>query len=390
MADPQSPNPTSNDAPSNASSLPNLRSLQDIIDVLPAGVLILDAESRILAKNRITDQVAGISLSEDGGPIDAAGIYDLQRIRHLDGSPYRAGELATHRALLGEVVLCERFMLSATTEGPARVLLANTVPLHDPAGNIEGTVAVFQDITPILDAEHIRRALLADAGHDLQNLLTGILGLSQILKLQIVGDAVQDRSAVVDALDSIGRLARRLSDHVHSYIDIANNPPDHVISLQRSPVNLIALARRVAEEYRLQTTLHEIHVVTPEADMSGLFDENRLHSAVANLVGNAIKYYPQGGDITISLTKMVKEAAPWVRLAVSDAGMGIPAIELSHVFERHYRASNVASVIPGTGLGLHAVQRIVTMHGGTVDIQSVEGQGTTTTIQLPVAQITAT
>jgi signal transduction histidine kinase len=101
---------------------------------------------------------------------------------------------------------------------------------------------------------------------------------------------------------------------------------------------------------------------------------------VANLLANAIKYSPSGGDVLIS----VDVEDRWAVLAVRDDGMGIPASDLPHVFERFHRGSNVAR-LSGTGLGLAGAKDIVEQHGGTISVMSTEGRGTTVVVRLPLA-----
>jgi signal transduction histidine kinase len=339
----------------------------------------------IVAANKTAGQIAGLSFSTAAPPGGPPSIYDLSKIRHLDGTPYQANELAPQRALRGEEVLGEQFSLSQIPNGPTRVLLASTAPIRDQAGNIEGAVSVLQDLTLLKSFEQERQEILSGASHDLQNLVTSIIGVGQLLKLQIADSNARNWNATSEGLDTIINTTRRLSSQVDMLMDIARNPADRPFTLQRSPVDLVALAMRVADEFR-PTTQHTIQVVATDAAITGMFDEHNLHSALANLVGNAIKFSPRGGAITITL-KQQDGGNDQVSIAVSDLGLGIPADELTHVFERHYRASNVAGTIPGTGLGLTGVQRTITMHGGDIGIESTAGAGTTVTLRLPLIPV---
>jgi PAS domain S-box-containing protein len=384
VSDSQIADPATDIPPAATSLLLRLRDLGDLLDSVPAGILVLDRASKIVVKNKTADHIAGLSLAgalSDGG---LTSIYDQHRIRHLDGTPYQADELAPQRALRGEEVLCEQFSLSQLPNGPRRIVLASTAPLRDKDGTIEGTLSVFHDITSLKSVEQERQELLSGAAHDLQNLVTGIIGISQILKIQITNASEQDWSATLELLDTIVSSARRLSTQVNILMDIARNPADRPFALERSPVDLVTLAMRVAEEHRAITTQHAIQVIAGESEITGMFDEHNLHSALANLVGNAIKFSPRGGDITISIKRLLDHGNNQASIAVADTGLGIPTVELPHVFERHYRASNVASSIPGTGLGLTGVQRVVAVHGGALEIDSAEGSGTTVTMRLPI------
>jgi signal transduction histidine kinase len=113
--------------------------------------------------------------------------------------------------------------------------------------------------------------------------------------------------------------------------------------------------------------------------MVGYWDAAQLERTVDNLVANAIKYSPQGGDITISLRRKDNHAV----LTVQDHGIGIPSHDREHVFDRLYRAQNARS-IAGTGMGLATVKQIVDRHQGEISLASSEGQGTTVEIRLPL------
>jgi two-component system OmpR family sensor kinase len=111
-------------------------------------------------------------------------------------------------------------------------------------------------------------------------------------------------------------------------------------------------------------------------------DRDRLKQVLLNLVGNAIQYTPQGGDVFLSLGKVAEQA----RLIIRDTGPGIPAEDLPHIFERFYRAekSRTRGKTTGFGLGLSIAHWIVDKHGGRIEVDSKEGQGTTFCIWLPL------
>ena len=103
---------------------------------------------------------------------------------------------------------------------------------------------------------------------------------------------------------------------------------------------------------------------------------------IANLLSNAIKYSPDGGEVTLAVRR--DAAGDRAVLEVRDRGLGIPAADLPRVFERFRRGSNVVGRIPGTGIGLAGARQVVEQHGGAIAVDSVEGAGTTVTIQLPI------
>src|SRR5262249_14012287 len=121
------------------------------------------------------------------------------------------------------------------------------------------------------------------------------------------------------------------------------------------------------------------------ARLIGSWDAVRLERVLTNLVGNAIKYSPDGGPVAIELASEVDEQARgWAVIRVRDQGVGIPALDRPHVFERFRRGANVERHIAGTGIGLFGSRQIVEQHGGTISVESEEGVGSTFTVRLPL------
>ena len=110
-----------------------------------------------------------------------------------------------------------------------------------------------------------------------------------------------------------------------------------------------------------------------------------MRRVLDNLLANAIKYSPGGGRIDVALRREARADGAWAVLTVRDEGVGIPAADVAHVFERFRRGSNVTRQFAGTGIGLSGARRIVEQHGGTIEVVSEEGKGSTFTIALPLA-----
>jgi signal transduction histidine kinase len=152
--------------------------------------------------------------------------------------------------------------------------------------------------------------------------------------------------------------------------------------LEVGAVDLRALVGRMVEELWPPTTRHQLELHLPAEPLVLKGDALRLEQVVANLVQNALKYSPGGGVVTI----VVEQQAAGVALTVSDQGIGIPAEALPRLFTPYYRAPNTAAAqIAGLGIGLFVVREIVERHGGAISVASVEGQGSTFTVRLPLS-----
>jgi signal transduction histidine kinase len=121
-------------------------------------------------------------------------------------------------------------------------------------------------------------------------------------------------------------------------------------------------------------------VSTTLTQLVGVLDAVRLARVLDNLLDNAVKYSPRGGTVEVTIAREDGLAV----LSVADHGEGIPAADLPHIFERYRRGRNVEGRIPGTGIGLAGVQRIVELHDGTISVDSQVGGGTTFTLRLPL------
>jgi len=155
------------------------------------------------------------------------------------------------------------------------------------------------------------------------------------------------------------------------------------LALRPHPADLVGLVRRVIDHQRAIAE----RPIRVEADGSAVVcdvDAERIERVIGNLVSNAIKYSPKGEGVVVRLTRDWGADRAWAILTVEDRGVGIPAEDLPHVFERFYRADNVGAV-QGTGIGLASVREIVEQHGGTVVATSTQGHGTTITVRLPVS-----
>lgn len=159
------------------------------------------------------------------------------------------------------------------------------------------------------------------------------------------------------------------------------------LSIERAPVDLGALVRRVIAETQPTAELHRLVSRLPEDRLVIIGDELRLEQVIQNLISNAVKYSPHGGPVTVQLEQ--RDWYAWV--SVTDQGIGIPRASLARLFQRFYRAENADQRrISGMGIGLYVVKEIVDLHGGTVGVTSTEGEGSTFTVCLPLLEETLT
>ena len=233
-------------------------------------------------------------------------------------------------------------------------------------------------------AVQLRDQFLSIAAHELKTPVTALLGYSQLLQRRMNREPTanaRDRRAV----QVLAEQTERLGALVASLLDVSRLELGQ-FTLDRQPVDLCPLVRRVVEE--LQPTLpqgnppHTVEWSCPDAPVVVDGDALRLEQVLQNLLQNAVKYSPQGGPIMVRVTREDGYAV----LAVSDRGIGVPREAQAQLFQRFYRAAHAAARdISGMGIGLYVVREIVNRHGGTIEVESVEGAGSTFTVHLPLA-----
>jgi len=237
------------------------------------------------------------------------------------------------------------------------------------------------------DAIRTRDEFLSAAAHDLRTPLTSMKGLAQLMRRWMARPTPPSTERLVGGLARIDASATKMSEQLEELLDLTRLQMGHQLELRRAPLDLVELVRRVVAEQEQVSGLHSIRIDTDQVALEGHWDGIRLGRVLENMLSNAIKYSPAGGDIVVRLTLDEGEEQPMAVLSVVDQGLGIPAADLPSIFDRFRRASNVAGRIGGTGIGLASARQIVGQHGGSIQVQSVEGSGSTFTVRLPVVPV---
>jgi PAS domain S-box-containing protein len=251
-----------------------------------------------------------------------------------------------------------------------------------PTGSVY--VGVLRDVSARRRFEQLQEEFLSALAHDLMNPLTSVRGQAQILRRRIARGEPLGEERLTAGLESIDVASTRMTRLLDELADVMRLRAGQEIDLRRESTDLVALARRTAAEQDRLTERHTIHVASTVDELIGFWDGPRLERVLGNLLGNAIKYSPDGGEITVRIAREGLDDAEVAVLSVEDRGVGIPAADLGHIFEPFRRAGNVES-FAGSGIGLAGAKRIVELHGGTIAVKSREGQGSTFTVRLPIA-----
>jgi signal transduction histidine kinase len=227
-----------------------------------------------------------------------------------------------------------------------------------------------------------RDDFLSAVAHELKTPLTVISASAQMLQRrerQSSGASEPDR-ALTRILGSVARMTA----FIEELLELVRRQADPSLELKRTSVDLAALTRSVAIDAAQLAHGQDVRV-DADAPVIGEWDATRLERALANLIGNAIKYNRKDGGVRV---RVVTDDGPAGRVAVvsvTDEGVGIPEADRRRIFERFTRGANVVGRISGSGVGLAIVRQVVEQHGGTIDVASVEGEGSTFTMRLPLA-----
>lgn len=350
--------------------------LQNILEQVTTGIITLDKQGQITMLNRMAERIFGILSDEaKGKPFYHIFKEPLRTsMRHLVMSTMLNQEVTNYDV---EYPLSNKQILS---------LSFNTSLLKNEDDTIIGFVIACRDITEIkeLDAmkklSQLKSEFLSNISHELRTPLTSIKAYSETLLTRHDRMPTQVRLECLSIIDSESdRLARLLDD----LLDFSRMEAGR-LKLKKDMIDLQMLVSSTAEEMKMQTNKHTINIMLQNKAFKILADKDRIKQALINLISNAIKYSPLGGNVICAVEARVAE----VVVSVSDQGIGIDADHLPHIFEKFYRVEGPYSYqISGTGLGLPITKAIIEAHGGRIWATSQPEKGTTIAFSIPLEAI---
>lgn len=348
-------------------SLANLRALHErIVASIRSGVVTTDLEGRIFTFNAAAREITG---------------YTEEAIRGQDAS-ILFGEIKEHVAVSMRAIqtgeASPRFETSCLTSEGMRLRLGYSIsPLSSEAGVVTGLVITFQDLTQVRSLEETSRRqdrlaaigrMAASIAHEIRNPLAAMRGSIQMLHSEVPNDSSQ-----AELMEIILRESDRLNRIITDFLSYAR--PRSLVQARVDVGDLLhqtfALLRHSPEIAANQTVEEEV----PAEPLFAEADEGQLKQVFWNLARNALQAMPQGGTLRATLAKNSNDR---MQIAFADSGRGMSADQVERLFEPF------SSTTGGTGLGLSIVYQIIRDHGGTINVRSREGQGTTITVELPM------
>lgn len=257
-------------------------------------------------------------------------------------------------------------------------------PLYESDGSTpRGVVCVFRDITEEKKLDRLRKDFIANVSHELRTPLSMMQGYSEALLDEFGDDPISRRELTGIIHDESLRMKRL----VNGLLDLAQLESGH-FQMNYEQIDFGELIGRVGRKFSQLAADQLINLETkvPSEHVVIFADADRMEQVCTNLVDNAIRHTHEGGRVALTLTRTEKFA----RLSVADTGSGIPKDDLPYIWERFYKADKARTrgASGGIGLGLSITRHIILEHGGDIMVNSEEGQGTTFTVSLPLADLT--
>jgi two-component system phosphate regulon sensor histidine kinase PhoR len=335
-----------------------------VLSQMTDGVIIVDNQSRVSLINPAAERMFNVSPDKTTGHTLAEVVRHHQLVEIAQESRKSGAE---SRAAL------ELPQQGSFIQGIA-IPLGEALPDH--------ILLLFQDLTRVRHLESVRRDFISNISHELRTPLASLKALTETLQ----SGALEDPPAAQRFLSRMETEVDALSHMVTELLELTRIESGQV-PLQLSSISPCQLLGDASERLRLQAERAglRVHIDCPQDLPEVTADPPRLEQVLVNLIHNAVKYTPGGGEISLKASHQDEE----IIFSVRDTGVGIPSDDLPRVFERFYKADRARSG-GGTGLGLAIARHLVEAHGGRIWAQSVESQGSTFSFTIPIKKKTFT
>jgi len=340
----------------------------NIVHNMTDGLVVVDSEGKILMVNPAAQTLLGVSAKDTGRQVK-----DVVKDEHLLA-------LVKNLSSGNKEVVEKDVELFSPDESTMRVLRASSAVVEDQNGKTVGMVAILNDITKQRELERLKTDFVAKVSHEIRTPLIAMEKSLDLILTKTTGplSAEQDKFLAITE-----RNLKRLALLINDLLDLSKleagkavlvREPAEIEKVIDEPIAMFnnwAQTKTIRIEKKIQQGLPQVNI-----------DANRIIQVINNLMGNAIKFTPDNGTITV---EALLRGAQEIEISVKDTGVGIPPEELPKVFDKFYQVSaNLRTDIRGTGIGLTITKEIVELHGGKVWVESEVGKGTKFIFTLPI------
>jgi signal transduction histidine kinase len=355
--------------------------LSQVFAGMPSGLALLDQQGRVLRHNPSFAGLWGVSEQAIGDsfhlPWDLVPLL-LMRL----AEPLALTEFCT----AGQRNPTEVQATTVRLRNPHQELQLLSAPTRDSLGQLTGRLWVVSDVTRERESDRLKSEFVSVVSHELRTPLTSILGYTELLLAREFAPAEQR-----EFVQTVYTEANHLSQIVEDLLGFSRLEAG-TVSLNQWTVSLRQLITELTAQLNIHlTNRHRMLIDMPDKLPPAHVDRDKIKQVLFNLLTNAAKYSPRGGQIGLSIgeaTELPPDHPPgqFIIIAVSDQGIGIPREDLPRIWDRFYRVDNSNTRrIGGTGLGLSIAKALVELHGGRIWVESTSGEGSTFTFTIPVA-----
>ena len=363
-----------------AKAIESIRTLQDIateksrmrvmINTLSNGVLTTDNQKKIALANPAFLKMIGCRKTSVIGHNISEFIKDSRLLDMIDKAIHQPED--TFAEITDEIAM------PFSKEKQDMIIGVRCIPFRDRLNRNLGSITVFNDITVLKKIDQLKSDFVSMVAHEIKSPLNSILMQLNVVLDGLAGDLTEKQK---DILQRTSERIKSLTTLSGELLDLSKIESG-LINQEREELDLIELIKGQAEFYRDKADSKSILLTVKETKKEIYMMGNRINieEVVSNLISNAIRYSPSGGQITV----WADEKSDCAKIVVSDTGFGIGQKELEHIFDRFFRVKNETTrYINGTGLGLAIVKSIVDAHHGTIEVESEIDKGSCFSIYFP-------
>ncbi|MFA5162690.1 MAG: ATP-binding protein [Elusimicrobiales bacterium] len=334
------------------------------------GMVIVDAGGKILMMNAAAEDIFGRKFSEVSGK-------SITEISRREQMITLSGSIATpdDKPIAPE-------MNVHGVEDTMRIMRQSSAIIRNDAGDIVGSTVIPPDMAKLREYDRLQKEFVANVTHELRSPLTSITAALGILNTNLNELSGENKSF----LDTAMRNAQRLNSLIGDILDFSKLQSGK-LSVHPEPCDAALIAVEAADAMRAWAQAKGVRLgvnAPPTLQLHAMADKARSVQALMNLISNAIKFTPAGGEITVSAQPQTRGNANYAAFSVKDTGPGIPKSDQQRIFERFVQIAS-GERMGGTGLGLPITKALVVMQRGSIELDSDAGRGATFTMLLPVS-----